>query len=235
MLESVYPDHEWNPKLFLHTKKVQKILYNMVKKLFPKEDILEDYRHPDLRYSSNSRMELDIYLPGKNLAFEYNGYEMSLYSAFSCSYLTTPTRKQHYESNFVFGSHEIQRERDMMKIDACRARGITLIEIPYWWNQSEASLVSTIAHQRSDLASSLPSYDPTVPPIQEAPTVTASAEKEHFLSAAIIEPYRTWDASNRAAGMYVSEYLSLPPYPHSIPLTLSYSTTLFACLIALLV
>lgn len=78
MLESVYPEHEWNPKLFLSTKKVQKILYNLITKLFPNENILEDYRHPELRFASNSRMELDIYLPGKNLAFEYNGYTFTL-------------------------------------------------------------------------------------------------------------------------------------------------------------
>lgn len=71
-------------------------LYIQLRKLFPDEEIYEDYLHPDLKWanathpesnslspspssspssisSSLNNIELDLWLPQFNLAFEYQG------------------------------------------------------------------------------------------------------------------------------------------------------------------
>ena len=60
-------------------------------------------------------LKLDIFLPKLSLAFEYQGH-------------------QHY--NHFLPAHKLtnQIERDQEKRDICKEKGITLIEIPYWWD-----------------------------------------------------------------------------------------------------
>ena len=80
-------------------------------------------------------MELDIYLPKEKIAFEYQG-------------------EGHYHDIYTLGNRWVQRQRDEEKRIACRDIGITLIEIPYWWNFEKSSLIATIHERRSDLFSS---------------------------------------------------------------------------------
>ena len=77
-------------------------------------------------------MELDIYIPSCKLAFEYQG-------------------KQHYEDIYSFGEQKWTLERDLDKQIGCSNLGITLITIPYWWDGSKESLISTIRQYRPDL------------------------------------------------------------------------------------
>lgn len=53
-------------------------------------------------------MELDIFIPGLGLAFEYQGY-------------------QHYHSTKLFGSVEVRNVRDEEKRLACKNEGKELI------------------------------------------------------------------------------------------------------------
>ena len=96
-------------------------------------EIEENYRHPLLRHESGLPMELDIFLPKEQLAFEYQG-------------------RHHFRDVYHLGTpwHQ-QKKRDKEKRIACRANEITLIEIPYWWNKETSSLASTIHKQREDL------------------------------------------------------------------------------------
>jgi len=77
-------------------------------------------------------MEFDIFIPSLSLAFEYNG-------------------RQHYEFNNLFGSSYLQQKRDRFKLASVKLTGITLITIPYWWDEKEASLLSTIQAHRPDI------------------------------------------------------------------------------------
>lgn len=77
-------------------------------------------------------MELDIFLPRENLAFEYQG-------------------EHHYYDVYAMGSGWNQQERDKEKRMRCKEKGITLIEIPYWWDKQKSSLISTIHQSRPDL------------------------------------------------------------------------------------
>lgn len=68
-------------------------------------------------------MELDIWVPGYNLAIEYQG-------------------EQHYHnlqqmsSSLALSYHE----RDKLKEEKCKDLNIRLVVVPYWWDQSLESL-----------------------------------------------------------------------------------------------
>jgi len=92
-------------------------------------------------------MELDLYLPSLNLAFEYQGI-------------------QHYEDFFLFGTlSKLYEERDQEKRKMCSKFNITLIEIPYWWDEKKESLMATINQIRSGLVN-LPKDVKPIPLIQ---------------------------------------------------------------------
>jgi hypothetical protein len=96
-------------------------------------EIIESYQHEDLiRISTQRKIELDVYLPNEQLAFEYQG-------------------EQHYVDIHVLGYLWVQKERDQEKKRVCKEKGITLIEIPYWWNFERTSLIATIHQHRPDL------------------------------------------------------------------------------------
>jgi hypothetical protein len=81
--------------------------------------------HPDLRYADDHKMELHIWIPKLTMAFEYHN--------------------QHNSDD------KIHLERLKLKKESCKAAGITLIEIPYWWNFQKDNLVSIIREERPDV------------------------------------------------------------------------------------
>jgi len=76
-------------------------------------------------------MEFDIFIPSLSIAFEYQG-------------------EQHYSEVECMITTDIAL-RDKEKQDVCKEAGVTLIEIPYWWNFSRDSLAATIYTVRPDL------------------------------------------------------------------------------------
>ncbi len=95
---------------------------------------MEDFVNPDLRFSDTGfPMQLDLFLPSLLLAFEYNG-------------------RQHYQDvPHRFPPQKHYANRDEEKRKACICKGITLIEIPYWWDEEIESLRATIHNKRPDL------------------------------------------------------------------------------------
>lgn len=93
-------------------------------------------------FSSSKRvMELDIYAPSLSLAFEFHG-------------------EQHYG-----GGHMLFGEIDMTALDRekeeqCKALGITLIPIPFWYFLPFSHFICY--HQCLSLPSFLPSFFPSV-------------------------------------------------------------------------
>jgi len=117
---TAYPDYDWEEERFFDGKKNQKRLFQFVKEIYPEEEIKFDFKHHDMRFkSSNYPMELDIWLPNLNLAFEYQG-------------------EQHYDDPEVM-------IRDEEKRTACRLAGIRLIEVPYTWDPSIEYVVNLIS------------------------------------------------------------------------------------------
>jgi hypothetical protein len=95
--------------------------------------LYENYRHHEIRsLKTDEKLELDIFLPKENLAFEYHG-------------------EHHYLDVYGLGNHWERTEWDKNKREACSMQGITLIEVPYWWDLKLGSLAATIRQQRDDL------------------------------------------------------------------------------------
>jgi hypothetical protein len=115
LLSKQYPEYDWKEEKFKVTKKSQRLLFRIVKEIFPMEgEIYMDFLHPRLRHASRQLMELDIYVPRFQLALEYQG-------------------SHHFVQSPLFASPSIQQERDLQKAMECQHAGITLIEIPYNW------------------------------------------------------------------------------------------------------
>jgi hypothetical protein len=86
-----------------------------------------------LKYSTtDEKMELDIFLPKEQLAFEYQG-------------------EQHFRDVYGLGNHSERIQKDKEKEEQCRLKGIILIKIPYWWDKTLSSLATTIQQQRGDV------------------------------------------------------------------------------------
>lgn len=110
ILLKFYPDFKWGSSGNLsHPSKSQRILFTYIKKIFPNLlDIHLDYQHRAMHFDESGHwMELDVYIPSVQLAFEYQG-------------------ELHYQKYAKLDKRDEQKRR------ACEAEGITLIEIPYW-------------------------------------------------------------------------------------------------------
>ena len=122
-----------NTKMFISFKKLislsgnnkrssQRWLFLQVQKLFPHDEIVEDYFHPEISRLSGANVQFDIYLIQKKIAIEYHG-------------------KQHYEDiPSGFSSVETYQFRDLEKEKLCKQHGINLIVVPYWWDNNLDSL-----------------------------------------------------------------------------------------------
>jgi hypothetical protein len=110
-----FPEYDWDFSLFSIGLKNQRRLFESVCDVFGKDQVRWNYKHPELLFENGRRMELDIFIPSRNLAIEYQG-------------------EQHYEVMPHWGGgEELSRiqDRDQQKRDACKGFGIELIEISY--------------------------------------------------------------------------------------------------------
>jgi hypothetical protein len=57
----------------------------------------------------------------------------------------------HYYSSHIFGRASDRKRADSIKFKFATDTGITLIPIPYWWDNSPSSLAATIQYYRPDL------------------------------------------------------------------------------------
>ena len=110
----LYPDYEYlKEEFYKNTKQYQ--LFKYIQSLYPDEIVLYNNRNTILNHRTNRYLELDIYIPSKKLAFEYNGI-------------------QHYEPKECWGGEESFKEiiiRDKLKQSICKEFGITLTVIKY--------------------------------------------------------------------------------------------------------
>lgn len=123
LLRKLYPHHQWKSQAELSANvtgkagKGQIRLFDVTRSMFPSSNILLNYIHPKLTFKNTLiKMEFDVYVEDLKLAFEYEG-------------------EQHYHWTYLRGSPDSQRALDDEKQEACKREGITLIQIPYWWDK----------------------------------------------------------------------------------------------------
>ena len=105
----------------------QRELFLKLHDVYPNYELIEDFYHAELSRISGFSIQFDIFIPEKNLAFEYHGI-------------------QHYEdtSSIGLGSLEMYQTRDFEKLQLCLKNNIQLVIIPYSWDKSLASLLQII-------------------------------------------------------------------------------------------
>jgi hypothetical protein len=135
-------------------------LFTIIQKIFPNQKTIANDRKTIFKIIGR-RLELDIYINELKLAFEYQVMIVLLFF-FLCFF----KGEQHFYAHFLYRDLEMQKERDILKKEACKSFGITLIEIPYWWDGQYESVVATIYRARPDLFQIVPSGDP-IPSQQE--------------------------------------------------------------------
>ena len=106
-------------------KSSQRWLFLQVQKLFPQEEIVEDYFHSEISRESGKTIQFDIFLLNRNIAIEYHG-------------------EQHFNDISAFGSLENYKARDKEKEILCKKYNVQLIIIPYWWDNHLDSLRETL-------------------------------------------------------------------------------------------
>ena len=113
-------------KLRTTQRSSQRWLFLQLQKIFPVEEIVEDFYHSKLSRETGLSIQFDIFLTQRNIAFEYHG-------------------AQHYEDiSSGFAPIEMYKFRDEEKKKICKNFGITLIIIPYWWDGKLNSLKKTV-------------------------------------------------------------------------------------------
>ena len=123
-LRNLSSDHSNNSKI--NGRSSQRWLFLQIQKLFPNEEIVEDYFHSEMSRKTGFPVQFDIFLVKRNIAFEYHG-------------------KQHYEDlSAAFAPLEMYKHRDREKEILCKSFDIKLIVIPYWWDNNLHSLTDTI-------------------------------------------------------------------------------------------
>ncbi len=104
-------------------------LFATVSALYPDYQVLRNVRDPDFAFEASGRaMELDIFIPDLDLAFEYQG-------------------EQHYRPVAFFGGEPAFQKikaRDAEKRRFFADHDIQLVEVPYTWNGSLESLKTMI-------------------------------------------------------------------------------------------
>jgi hypothetical protein len=108
----------WNLMNGMKTSEGQSTAQKVLKSLLNTNDVFSNFRFIG---PNGESVELDIYIPSLALAFEYHG-------------------EMHFNKRFYQGSLQQRQVRDSKKQLLCKQRGITLIQIPYWWNTSTQSL-----------------------------------------------------------------------------------------------
>ena len=120
------PDSSSFDKKSKFRRSSQRWLFLQIQKLFPGEEIVEDYFHSEVSRESGFAVQFDVFLVSRNIAIEYQG-------------------KQHYEDIPAnFAPLEMYKYRDDEKERICKDFGIQLIIIPYWWDNHIDSLKETI-------------------------------------------------------------------------------------------
>jgi hypothetical protein len=108
---------------------------------------MENYSNISLQFSSGARMELDVFIPELKLALEYQGQQYFL------------EEEKFSKRLYIERAHQ---KREGLLDDffdqfcvVCSRQGITLVEIPYWWDMKVESLQAIIHEAKKNIFQTL--------------------------------------------------------------------------------
>ena len=139
-LKLIYPNEKWKKKDFTQRSKKtnQRLLFGFLQRIYSMQLIFENYHHPKMMSSqstsfslstSSSSFEYDIFIPALNVGVEYQG-------------------EQHFDDiPAAFEPSDSFRYRDCLKENLSSLLLIKIIYIPFWWDHSFSSLLSTLQSQ----------------------------------------------------------------------------------------
>eukprot|EP01114_Cavostelium_apophysatum_P021810 TRINITY_DN7703_c0_g1_i1.p1 TRINITY_DN7703_c0_g1~~TRINITY_DN7703_c0_g1_i1.p1 ORF type:complete len:1057 (-),score=241.58 TRINITY_DN7703_c0_g1_i1:7-3177(-) len=202
-LAAVYPEHSWfsfgesgdsiaTHKMTSLTSRSHVLLFETLKEIFPDTDVFMEFSDSDLVFAgSNQRIELDVAIPRFKLAFEYQG-------------------EQHFFNSNRFGLSDGQKQRDQLKRLTCEKVGITLVDIPFWWDGKADSLLATIHRARPDVVpeSRLSGRSVAIP--YEVPASVLDKQKRLELRRRLdlpFPPVKDWSMSDDPTDWWISEQL----------------------------
>jgi len=88
-------------------------------------DVIEEIELMASNKNNSATLELDLLVEGLDIAIEYEG-------------------AHHYFDVMLYGDRLIAWDTDVDKAYQCGARGLSLVEVPYWWDQRYESLDLTL-------------------------------------------------------------------------------------------
>eukprot|EP00026_Physarum_polycephalum_P003134 Phypoly_transcript_03143.p1 GENE.Phypoly_transcript_03143~~Phypoly_transcript_03143.p1 ORF type:complete len:818 (+),score=151.04 Phypoly_transcript_03143:58-2511(+) len=140
LVTSAYPAHAWDREKFANKHhrrglRAQMFCERVVRSIFPNSKIETNVRAAHgIIGDKGHPLEIDVFLPEISLGFEYQD-------------------PHHYFNSVYFGDVPLQerQHRDSLKQSSSESKGITIINVPFWWDWSIESLVATIKKKRKDL------------------------------------------------------------------------------------
>ena len=125
-LNNIYPNVIWNSKKLKSTDKRsrQRWMFICLQRLFKDKQIIEEFLLSDdnyLKRQSGMSVEIDVFIPELLVGFEFQG-------------------NHHYYDIPKFGQLELYQSRDEEKQKIALESNILIVNVPYWWNDSEDGL-----------------------------------------------------------------------------------------------
>ena len=144
-LNNIYPNVNWNSKKLKSTDKRsrQRWMFICLQRLFKDKQIIEEFLLSNdnyLKRQSGMSVEIDVFIPELLVGFEFQG-------------------NHHYYDIPKFGQLELYQSRDEEKQKIALESNILIVNVPYWWNDSEDGLKEYIEESienNSELTNSHP-------------------------------------------------------------------------------
>eukprot|EP01126_Amoeba_proteus_P024807 TRINITY_DN2489_c0_g1_i5.p1 TRINITY_DN2489_c0_g1~~TRINITY_DN2489_c0_g1_i5.p1 ORF type:complete len:242 (+),score=55.22 TRINITY_DN2489_c0_g1_i5:150-875(+) len=186
ILGKLYPHYDWNFEYLNQVSRQSGLrwLLSVIKQLFPQIVVVEAYTPLTLTSlpattisattATPSRAKavsscVDVFLPVLNLGFDYQGHEI------------------HYTCFFGASMSRLPRDTRKQEMFEHPSVGITLVEVPYWWNGDSHQLAASVRVRRPDLLSEY-AHLTHVDAIPKDPPVAATLEKELLQQTSIHRP-----------------------------------------------
>jgi len=129
---SIHNTHSSQRQLVIPTPE-KDLLFDYIKKMFPGVEVSKNFSHKQFEYSDTKRpFNISVYVPSLKLGFDY---------------FEDPNTSCQYAVGANYSVNLFNRS----KKNVCDKLGITLIEVPSWWDRKSESILVAIKRCRPDI------------------------------------------------------------------------------------